>query len=187
MIRKNPNWQFVKIYSDVGSVLRTKNRQGYRQMILDGKKGLFDFVLIKSLSRFGRDTVETLAQIRNWKQMNIGLYAEMEDIDTMKVNDSALSIFLAMDQEESCNKSVNIKFGIRARMLSNEKYIGQVLMKKTYTPDFLSGKQAKNYGALSMFLVENAHEAIIDKETFEKVHERKKVHQSNRINHPKIL
>ena len=73
MIRENPNWQFVKIYSDVGSALRTKNRSGYRQMILDGKKGLFDFVLVKSLSRFGRDTVETLTQIRKWKQMNIGL------------------------------------------------------------------------------------------------------------------
>ena len=64
MIRENPNWQFVKIYSDVGSGLRTKKRPGYRQMILDGKKGLFDFVLVKSLSRFGRDTVETLTQIR---------------------------------------------------------------------------------------------------------------------------
>ena len=52
--------------------------------------------------------------------MNIGLYAEMEDIDTMKVNDSALSIFLAMAQEESCNKSENIKFGIRARMRSGK-------------------------------------------------------------------
>ena len=52
--------------------------------------------------------------------MNIGLYAEMEDIDTMKVNDSALSIFLAMAQEESCSKSENIKFGIRARMHSGK-------------------------------------------------------------------
>ena len=159
-----------------------------------------------------------------------------------------LAFFLAMDQEESCSKSENIKFGIRARMrsgktilnhsqflgytkgpdgvliifheeaeivrkifdlylqgngvrkikryleehgiktatgkevwststidrmLSNEKYIGQVLMQKTYTPDFLTGKQEKNDGALSMFLVENAHEAIIDKETFEKVQKRK--------------
>lgn len=52
--------------------------------------------------------------------MDIGLYAEMEDIDTMKVNDSALSIFLAMAQEESCSKSENIKFGIRARMRSGK-------------------------------------------------------------------
>ena len=59
------------------------------------------------------------------------------------------------------------------RILSNEKYIGQVLMQKTYTPDFLTGKQAKNDGALSMFLIENAHEAIIDKKTFEKVQKMK--------------
>lgn len=55
------------------------------------------------------------------------------------------------------------------RMLSNEKYIGQVLMQKTYTPDFLTGKQVKNQGQLAMYLVENAHEPIIDRETFEKV------------------
>lgn len=44
--------------------------------------------------------------------MDIGVYAEMENIDTRKVNDSAFSIFLAMAQEESCSKSENIKFGI---------------------------------------------------------------------------
>ena len=55
------------------------------------------------------------------------------------------------------------------RILSNEKYIGQVLMQKTYTPDFLTGRQVKNQGQLAMYLVENAHEPIIDKETFENV------------------
>lgn len=89
-------------------------------MILDSEKGLFYLVLIKSLIQFERDTVETLTQIRKWKQMNIGLYAEMEDIGTMKVNDSTLSIFLAMAQEESSAKSENIKFGIRARMRSGK-------------------------------------------------------------------
>ena len=108
--------------------------------------------------------------------MNIGLYAEMEDIDTMKVNDSTLSIFLAMAQEESCSKATGKETWSTStidRMLSNEKYIGQVLIQKTYTPDFLTGKQEKNDGALSMFLVENAHEAIIDKDTFEKVQKMK--------------
>ena len=55
------------------------------------------------------------------------------------------------------------------RMLSNEKYIGQVLMQKTYTPDFLTGRQVKNQGELEKYLVEDAHEPIIDKETFDKV------------------
>lgn len=47
-------------------------------------------------------------------------------------------------------------------------------MQKTYTPDFLSGKQKKNYGELAMYLVEYAHEAIIDRETFDNVQEQKK-------------
>ena len=59
------------------------------------------------------------------------------------------------------------------RMLSNEKYIGQVLMQKTYTPDFLTGRQEKNRGQLEMVLVENAHEPIIEPAVFEKVQEMK--------------
>ena len=54
-----------------------------------------------------------------------------------------------------------------------EKYIGQVLMQKSYTPDFLTGKQVKNDGQLDMYLVEDAHEAIIDRETFDRVQKMK--------------
>ena len=58
-------------------------------------------------------------------------------------------------------------------MLSNEKYVGQVLMQKTYTPDFLIGRQVKNKGQLAMYLLEDAHEPIIDKEIFKKVQQMK--------------
>ena len=54
-------------------------------------------------------------------------------------------------------------------MLSNEKYIGEVRMQKTFTADFLSGRRAKNIGQLDLFLVEEAHEPIIDQKTFELV------------------
>ena len=53
------------------------------------------------------------------------------------------------------------------RMLSNEKYIGVVLMQKTYTADFLTGRRERNEGQLDTYLVEDAHEPIIDKRTFE--------------------
>ena len=59
------------------------------------------------------------------------------------------------------------------RMLSNEKYIGRVLMQKTHTPDFLTGRQVKNQGQLAMYLVEDAHEPIIDQMTFNRVQEMK--------------
>lgn len=53
------------------------------------------------------------------------------------------------------------------RMLSNEKYIGEVRMQKTFTADFLTGRREKNIGQLDSYLIENAHEPIIDRETFE--------------------
>lgn len=55
------------------------------------------------------------------------------------------------------------------RMLRNEKYVGQVLIQKTYMQNFLTGKQVKNSEQKEMYLVENAHEPIIDQETFDKV------------------
>ena len=59
------------------------------------------------------------------------------------------------------------------RMLSNEKYAGDVLMQKTYTTDFLTGKKEKNRGQVEMYLVENAHEPIIDREMFGRVQDMK--------------
>lgn len=53
------------------------------------------------------------------------------------------------------------------RMLSNEKYVGKVRMQKTFTDDFLTGKRQKNVGQLDTYLVENAHEPIISRGTFE--------------------
>ena len=217
-------------------------------MMHDAKKNRFDIILVKSLSRFGRDTLEALSTIKSLKTMNVALLSEVEQINTLEVNDTVLSILLAAAQEESASKSENIKFGIHQRMrsgkavlnhtrflgytkdetgklvvvpkeaeivrkifslyldgnrvrkikryleengiktvtgktkwststidriLSNEKYMGNLLLQKIYTPDFLTGKQKKNCGEQSMFLVENAHEAIVSKEIFEEVQRRK--------------
>lgn len=70
------------------------------------------------------------------------------------------------------------------RMLSNEKNIGQVLIQKTYTPNFLTGGQAKNHGQLEMVLVENAHEPIIERELFEKVQKMKGCIKHQKISEP---
>lgn len=59
------------------------------------------------------------------------------------------------------------------RILSNEKYVGGVLMQKSFTEDFLTGKRKKNKGELDMYFIENDHEAIIDRELFETVQKRK--------------
>ena len=62
------------------------------------------------------------------------------------------------------------------RMLSNEKYVGEVRMQKTFTADFLTGWREKNTGQLEAYLVEDAHEPIVDSETFELVQRIKRKH-----------
>lgn len=59
------------------------------------------------------------------------------------------------------------------RILSNEKYVGDVLMQKSFTEDFLTGKRKKNEGELAMYFIENDHEAIINRDMFTTVQEMK--------------
>ena len=58
-------------------------------------------------------------------------------------------------------------------MLSNEKYVGDVLMQKSFTEDYLTGKRSKNSGQFNMYFIENDHEPIISREEFERVKARK--------------
>lgn len=59
-IERNPNWEFVAVCSDIASGVHTANRPGYRQLMGDCAKGKIDLILVKSLSLFGRDALETI-------------------------------------------------------------------------------------------------------------------------------
>ena len=120
LVNENHDWELYKIYKDVGSGTRRKGRDGYIEMLKDAQKHRFDLILVKSLSRFGRNIVETLSTIRRLKKMNIAMLSDVEQINTMEVNEVLLSILLAAAQEESAAKSENIKFGIRQRMRSGK-------------------------------------------------------------------
>ncbi len=73
-IQQKPMWKLVAFYFDTASGPRVKKRPGYQQLLIDCKKGKIDLILLKSLSRFGRDMVEVITQIRRVKKMNIGMY-----------------------------------------------------------------------------------------------------------------
>ena len=130
IITENPNWTLYKVYSDVASGTRKTGRSGYCEILRDAKQHRFDYIFVKSLSRFGRDTLEALSTIRRLKSMNIGLLSEVEKIDTLKIDDASLSILFAVAQEESATKSENIKFGIHQRMregkalLNHTRFLG---------------------------------------------------------------
>ena len=76
------------------------------------QEGIIDLILVKSLSRFGRDAKETMTTIRRLKQMGIGVYIELGGIHTLTSPDSVVDLYAAFDQAESQNKSDNIKFGL---------------------------------------------------------------------------
>ena len=113
-IQANPNWKFVKIYSDPGiSGTRAEKRPGFQEMIEDCKKGLIDRILVKSIARFARNTVDALKYIRELKELGVSIYFEAQKIDTMTPGgDILLTILAATAEEESRTISKNVKWSM---------------------------------------------------------------------------
>lgn len=249
LIAGHEDWELVKIYAERASGTQLKKRPEFMQMIKACKQGKIDLILTKSISRFGRNMLDTLRTLYELFNLGVKIYFEKENLNNFdKEMRTMMGIYAGFAQEESKNMSDNIKWGIRERMregkvclnftrflgydkdengrlvvveseavivriifelylkgfgvrrikkfleengiktvtgkdvwststidriLSNEKYVGDVLMQKSFTEDFLTGKRSKNEGELSMYFIENDHEAIIEREIFEAVQKRK--------------
>ncbi|MDR0854445.1 MAG: recombinase family protein, partial [Clostridiales Family XIII bacterium] len=113
LINSNTEWVSAGVYSDVASGLRVEKRNGYKEMIRNCKKGKIDLIIVKSISRFGRDALEIIKQIRFLKSINVGIYFEIGGINTMTTPALTYEILAAAAEEESFSKSENIKWGIR--------------------------------------------------------------------------
>ena len=70
-INDKPGWRLVAIYYDRGSGMRASERPGYQRMLKDCAKGKIDLILVKSVSRFGRDALEAIRRVRKLKEMRI--------------------------------------------------------------------------------------------------------------------
>ena len=116
-INQNPEWKLVRIYADDGiSATSTKGREQFNAMIEDCKKGEIDMILTKSISRFTRNTVDCLNYIRMLKDINIPVYFEKENINTMDSRGEVmLTIMASLAQQESESLSKNTKMGIQYR------------------------------------------------------------------------
>ncbi len=249
-IKSNPNWKLAGVYADDGkSATNTKKRDDFNAMIEDCMAGKIDMVITKSVSRFARNTVDSLQNIRKLKEKNIAVFFEKEGVNTLEgTGELLITILSSQAQEESRNLSENTRWGLVRRfengvvsvnhnkflgytkdkngelvivpeeaelvrrifrlylegnsviqikktlelegittvtggtkwwdstitkMLSNEKYMGDVLQQKTYTIDFLTKKRVKNDGIVPQYYIEDDHEAIIPKELYYQVQEEK--------------
>ena len=250
MIQRHPGWTFAGIYADEGITGTSRlHRDEFNQMLEDARNGKIDLIVTKSISRFARNTVDTLDCARQLKQLTppVGIFFEKENINTLDSTGELLfTILSSLAQDESRNISENCKWGIRTKfkngemhlntfkflgydkdengkliinkeqaktvrriyrdfliginpaqiakelteekvpgclgqtkwypstivgILKQEKHMGDALLQKTYTADFLTKRQVKNNGEIAQVYVKDSHKGIIDKETWNAVQE----------------
>ena len=116
-IQSNPDWQFVCVYTDEGiSATNTKKRDGFNRMVQDALDGKIDLIVTKSVSRFARNTVDSLTTVRKLKEKGVEVYFQKENIYTLDSKGELLiTIMSSLAQEESRSISENVTWGQRKR------------------------------------------------------------------------
>lgn len=116
-IQSREDWEFVGLYSDEGiSATSTRRREGFNKMVEDALDGKIDLIITKSVSRFARNTVDSLSTIRRLKDNGTECYFEKENIWTFDARGELLiTIMSSLAQEESRSISENCTWGMRKR------------------------------------------------------------------------
>lgn len=120
-IQANPDWEMVEIYQDEGiSATTVEKRLGFQKMIADAVAGKIDLILTKSISRFGRNIVDILNNLRTLSALNPPVSVEFETEGITYTGDGRnnllIALLSALAEMESQQKSEAIKAGIRWRM-----------------------------------------------------------------------
>ena len=245
LLQNHPFWINAGVFSERITGLKEKDRHEYKTMLRQCRKGKIDLILTKSISRFGRNTLDMLKALRELRDLGVDVYFEKENLwlHERKLN-MLLTAYCAFAQAESESASGSIKWGVKAgfrsgqsgyanfvcfgykqgdngkleidkpnakivrkifelrasgaslgaisdwlyahsvnsptgkerwsretisKLLRNEKYMGDVLLQKTFVQDLFSGKQIKNTGELNKYLIQSHHPAIVCVELFRKI------------------
>ena len=116
-IKSHADWEFVEVYTDEGiSGTSTKRREGFNRMVEDALAGKIDIIVTKSVSRFARNTVDSLTTVRKLKEAGVVVFFEKENIWTDDSKGEVLiTIMSSLAQEESRSISENVTWGQRKR------------------------------------------------------------------------
>ena len=117
-IKSNPSYEFVGVYGDEGITgTQIKNRDDFQRMITDAINGKIDLIICKSISRFLRNTEQTLRYVRLLREKNVTIWFEKENIRTDDTSgELLLTIMSSMAQQESVSHSGNVKIGLKNKM-----------------------------------------------------------------------
>lgn len=111
-----PQWLLADVYMDIATSKTGSSRKEFNRMLEDGKANKLNIILTKSISRFGRDTVEILDALNQLKQLGVRVIFEQEELDTAKTDsDLMIAIIESLAQAENESRSDNIKMGIKYR------------------------------------------------------------------------
>lgn len=239
-IRCNNRMTLVDIYADEGITgTAVEKRDEFKRLVSDVKKKKIDRVLVKSVTRFARNSLECIEAVRLFKSHGASVYFENDNLDTERMNSEMIlyiksafaqneamaasrrmALSNRMRMEDGTFVSPNVPYGYRLEngemivveeeavrirkvfdlylsgmgannivkemrrteqgnmrwtmsgikyMLTNERYVGDMLMQKFYTPSILPLRSRPNKGALPKYYAENTHEPIISREVFEAV------------------
>lgn len=240
-ISHHPDWELYEVFSDEGlSGTSTQKRIGFNKMIAAAKKEEFDLIITKEISRFARNTLDSIYYTRMLKEHGVGVIFLNDNINTLDGDaELRLAIMSSIAQEESRKTSERVKWGqkrqmehgvvfggtmlgydilkgrmylnpdgarivrmifhkfveegkgchviareltesgikpmkgqfwqdsVILRILKNEKYCGDLVQKKTFTPNYLSHKKKYNRGEEEFVIIENHHEPIITRKMYE--------------------
>ena len=242
-IKNHDDWELVDVYADSGLTgTRMDKREEFQRMIEDCRKGKIDRILVKSISRFARNTKDCLDVLRLLKSLDVSVVFEEDHIDTETLtSEMMVSVLGSLAQQESISISQNMRMSYRRRMekgefltaraplgyrlsngsmlqiepsevetirtifqmyvdgmssleiarwltereipspsgnpkwldgsvryiLSNEKYVGDTLCQKVFTSETLPFSVHRNHGEKEQFYIENSHDAVITRETYE--------------------
>ena len=113
LIKKNPNWTFVEGYIDEGlSAATTKRRENFNRMIEDAAENKFDLVITKEISRFARNTLDSIQFTRQLLGYGVGVFFQNDNINTLdEDSELRLSIMSSIAQDELRKLSSRVKFG----------------------------------------------------------------------------
>ena len=113
LIRKNLEWTFVPGYIDEGlSAATTKKRENFHRMVEDGKEGLFDLIITKEITRFARNTLDSIQYTRELLNAGVGVFFQNDNINTFdEDSELRLTIMSGIAQDELRKLSSRVKFG----------------------------------------------------------------------------
>ena len=121
LIGKNPNWAFVEGYIDEGlSAATTKNRENFHRMIEDGETGTFDLIITKEITRFARNTLDSIQYTRRLLSAGVGVFFQNDNINTLdEDSELRLTIMSGIAQDELRKLSSRVKFGHQQAIKKN--------------------------------------------------------------------